>query len=151
MKNKIIQLFHLFLAKKRFIGIGLIYLVFSLFIGEFHPFSQFPMYNSFPNWSYVFYYTDENNQLIPAKWFHTNTGHLSHIFYTACENLDIDYGNGIESKESLFILGETMTQQVSTQVNLLTPKKVKLHRVYFHKETNQIIKTDVLIYEGFIQ
>lgn len=151
MTNKVAKVYKLLKAKKRFFTLGLVYLFFSLIIGEFHPFSQFPMYNSFPNWSYVFYFSDENDKIIPTKQLHTNTGHLSHIFYTACESIGIDYGNGIESKESLYILGETIAKQVALQVKLSTPKKVKLHRVFLHKENNKIIKKDVLIYEGYIQ
>ncbi|MEY2922141.1 MAG: hypothetical protein RL108_763 [Bacteroidota bacterium] len=151
MKNSIQRYYHFLVAKKRFFGLGLIYLICSLIIGEFHPFSRFPMYNSFPNWSYVFYYTDNNGKLITAKRLQTNTGYLAHTFYTACETLDIEYGNGIETKQDLNQLGREITNQVNQQIKLPIAKKVKLHRLFFFKKANKIFKNDVIIYEGYIR
>lgn len=151
MKNSLQRYYDFLVAKKRFFGIGFIYLICSVIIGEFHPFSQFPMYNSFPNWSYVFYYTDKEGQLIPAKQLQTNSGHLAHMFYTACGTLQLEYGNGIESQQELKQLGIEMTKQVQQLIHLPTPQKVKLHRVYFYKVEAEIRKKDVIIYEGFIQ
>ena len=38
--------------------IALIYLIGVFIFGEAHPFSKYPMYSSFANWSYVFYIID---------------------------------------------------------------------------------------------
>jgi hypothetical protein len=151
MKNSLQRYYDFLVAKKRFFGIGFFYLICSLIIGEFHPFSQFPMYNSFPNWSYVFYYTDKEGQLIPAKQLQTNTGHLAHMFYTACGTLQIEYGNGIETQQELKRLGLEITKQVGQLIQLPKPRKVKLHRVHFYKVATEMRKKDVIIYEGFIQ
>ena len=43
--------------------IVLIYFIGVIIFGEAHPFSKFSMYNSFADYSYVFYFTDNENKM----------------------------------------------------------------------------------------
>ena len=88
----------------------LIYFIGVIIFGEAHPFSKFPMYNSFANWSYVFYITDNNDSLIPCKKLHTTGGKLGHNFYAICNKKNIGYGDGLESNLELKKIGFEMMQ-----------------------------------------
>jgi hypothetical protein len=46
------------------IGVLMVFVILALLIGEFHPFSRFPMFSAFGNKGEYLYLTDENNQTI---------------------------------------------------------------------------------------
>lgn len=130
----------------RYLIAGL-YLFGVLVFGEIHPFSTYPMYNSFPNWSYTFYFTDENNKLIPSSELNLTTGDINHKFYAICLHHGIDYGNGIESSASLYQIGEQMTHMILDPNVKYKFQTIRLHRIYFKYENDTIIQQDTVIYE----
>jgi hypothetical protein len=78
-----------FWVKKHYLrfAVGGIYLGLCLWIGEVHPFTLVPMYNSFPNYGYAFYITDEHNKVLPIKkYFSYQSGNLGH-YYNAMAQL----------------------------------------------------------------
>lgn len=129
-------------------GIAVFYIAGAYLVGEFHPFSHFPMYNNLPNWSYVFYFVDENNKLIPCDKLNTDGGSLGHLYSTIAEYNKIPYGSGMETPQQLELIGEKITQQ--TLAKSKPPysfKKIKLVRVYYHFNQDKLISKINCIYE----
>ncbi len=116
-------------------------------IGEIHPFSCFPMYSSFPNWSYAFYLTDENDTLIPAEEFQTTGGKMGHTFYSVCSAKKILYGNGMESDKELRTIGKEMMDLITVNTKSTKYPKIALHRIYFYYQNDTIKKQNKVIYE----
>lgn len=145
MKNRFLAL----LIKYKFVAVAVLYMFCSVFIGEIHPFSRFPMYNSFPNWSYAFYLTDENNKLIPANELNTNGGKMGHTFYSICETKKINYGDGKESKKELQNIGKEMIDLIllNNKKAIKKRSKIALHRVYFYYQKDTIRNINKIIYE----
>jgi hypothetical protein len=143
MKKPIISI----LIKYKIIAVAILYMSCSLLIGEIHPFSCFPMYSSFPNWSYAFYLADKNNKLIPAEEFQTTGGKMGHMFYAICESKKIDYGNGIESDTELRTIGKEMMDLIAVNTKPTKYSKVTLHRIYFYYQNDTIKKQNKIIYE----
>lgn len=133
-------------------GIALFYMLGAYVLGEFHPFSHFPMYNSIPNWSYVFYFVDEHNQLIPCDKLNTDGGVLGHQYSTIAEYNKIPYGSGTESTEQLNLIGEKITQQTLAKIKKpLTAKKIKLVRVYYHFNDAKLVSKLQCMYEKTLE
>lgn len=133
------------------LGVAIAYVVASLCINEFHPFSRYPMYNQFPNWSYAFYLTDEDNKLIPAQKLNITGGGIGHLYYSIAQHKKIKVGYGMEEKKDLAILGNAMINELLKRNPKQTEfKKLKLYREYFYYCGDSIINTKTLMYEqGF--
>ena len=142
-----------FIIKYKFIAIALFYMFFSLIIGETHPFSCFPMYSSFPNWSYAFYLADENDKLIPAEQFQTTGGKMGHTFYSICESKKTIYGEGKESKIELQTIGKEMMDLIllNNKISTINHSKIALHRIYFYYQKDTIRKINQVIYERSLE
>ena len=83
------------------------YIVISMYTGELHPFSQFPMYNSFPNWSYLFYIkTQEGRMVSPLFELKSNSGAIAHVYYSACQRYEVEYGMGLETPEEMRMIAD---------------------------------------------
>lgn len=143
MKKQIIAI----LIQYKIIAVAILYMCSSLLIGEIHPFSCFPMYSSFPNWSYAFYLTDKNDKLIPAKEFHTNGGKMGHIFYSICESKKTIYGNGMESDKELQTIGKEMMNLIVLNNKSAKYSNIALHRIYFYYQNDTIKQQNKIIYE----
>jgi hypothetical protein len=91
------------------IYIGVILITFIA--QEFYPFSRYPMYDNFPNWSYTFYFEDEvgNNLKETLPISHSA---FSHLYFAELNNKGIPYGNGIETSKDLELIGKRITEQV---------------------------------------
>lgn len=131
------------------ICIVITYLIGVIIWGEAHPFSRFAMYSSFADYSYAFYFTNENNQLIKCTDLNTTGTNLAHMYTTLCEKNNFSHGHGTESDSVLAVVGKQMLAIV--KLNNVNPKhknkKVQLHRIYFFYE-GQIIKHKThLMYE----
>ncbi len=129
-------------------GITLFYIAGGYIFQEFHPFSKFPMYNQLPNWSYVFYYTDTKNNIIPCDAINFSGAALGHLFYNIAESENIKFGGGMESDDELERIGKQMYVETTKQSNYLNKvKTVKLWRKHFSFEGDEINVKDKLIYE----
>lgn len=51
--------------------------ILSMAVGEFYPFSMYPMYNSFNNESASFFFTDEHGEYVRSR--KSSLGEVSHI------------------------------------------------------------------------
>lgn len=133
-------------------GVGLLYLILSLLIGEFHPFSNFPMYNNFPNWSYVFYLQDENGNLFPSRLLKIDGGQLGHLYASTAQDKNISYGNGMESKQELTLIGNSiLTQVFSLHKPPKGVKKISLLRDYYFFQNQTVNKKTTLMYEMVLE
>ncbi len=120
-----------------------------MIINENHPFSRFPMYSSFPNWSYSFFFTDSNNRFIPSQKFHVSGGELSHLFYSICESVQIQYGDGMESSRALKQVGNEMIKLLDARGAFKAHNKrnIKIYRLYFLYNNDSIQKKYFLMYD----
>lgn len=145
MKNRLL----LFLINYKIIAVALFYMICSSIFGETHPFSCFPMYSSFPNWSYTFYLADENGKLIPSEEFDTTGGKMGHTFYSICESKKTNYGNGIESKTELQNIGKEMMDLIllNNKNNSKKHPYLAIHRIFFFYKNDTIQKINTIIYE----
>lgn len=119
------------------------YLLLSLLLPEFHPFSRYPMYNSFPNYSYVFGVKDEAGNPVPLKkYFNTNADGWAHLYFIINERKGFDCGNGVETDEELRIVGhEMLISLLATVKGPLPFDSISVNRVYRYFKDG-IIVTD---------
>lgn len=134
-------------------GICILYGLGFLIFGETHPFSRYPMYSSFPNWSYVFYITDEHDKIIPFEKINIHGAEVSHLYYLISEDLQILCGDFQESEEDLDIIGRKMLEVIKAQKGFDYPT-IKLYRDGFYLENDSIKRVKHLMttnrYEGSI-
>lgn len=135
-------------------GITILYMIGAFSFEEFHPFSNFPMYSQLPNWSYVFFFVDENNKLIPCSKLNFTGGRLGHLFYKIAESEQIKVGYGVESKAELTLIGSKMVNEVLKHNNHgIAFKHLKLVRKHFFYEANdnKINAVEKLMYEKSLE
>jgi hypothetical protein len=128
---------------------GVFYCLGFVILRETHPFSRFPMYSSFPNWSYLFYFSDGENELIPSDKFSVNAGHVAHFYYSFASANDIVCGNFSETAEDLHTIGKAIVSNYvdSAQIKYNSIEGLKLHRVGFLYQNDSIKIIDELMYE----
>lgn len=133
------------------------YVVISLLIGkEFHPFSTFPMYSSFPNYGYVFFLKNEKQQIVnfdrnfsEAK----NAGYVAHTFYSFCGSHHYSCGFGKEEPTHLKEAGKALLEMIVKDENTaaLGCDSLLLYRRFYHLENEQLIYQDDLLYAQTIR
>lgn len=131
--------------------IAFLYLLGFLILGETHPFSQYPMYNSFPNWSYVFYFTNTQNELIPCNNFGISGGELAHMFYANMNDKGYHYGYEQEDPKELEEIGEIIVSQLdlkNTSLSRGSADTIFLTKICYKFESDSIVKTKQKFY-GF--
>lgn len=137
----------------------LFYVAASLLIGkEFHPFSRFPMYNSFPNWSYVFYLKNERGEMVCyrrdlADGDKKNAGGVAHMFYSLFDYKGYKYGDGKEDTAQLHSAGKELMATIlkGEDTNRFKFDTLKLYKRYYHLEKEQIVYRDDLMYEQAVK
>jgi len=126
-----------------------------LLIGkEFHPFSLFPMYNSFPNYGYAFYLKNEHNEMVPfSKNFSPdkNAGYIAHTYASFFNYNGFKSGFGIESPEHLRLVGNELMDAILKDVNNLPFDTLKLYRRNYFIEKEKLTYKDDLIHERRIK
>jgi len=130
-------------------GIAVVYVLGFCILSEIHPFSRFPMYSHFPNWSYSFYVTNESDEIIPFLELSTHGGAMGHLYGSVANQLNISYGSFIESEEELRQIGEGMMKSLLT-IHQFEGNEIKLYRKAFYYQ-NDTIKDRVdlmVIYEA---
>lgn len=66
------------------------YIIISLLIGEFHPFSKSEMYNSFPEKANIISVTDSTASPLPANaCFKYSTADLTHNYYAVKQEIPL--------------------------------------------------------------
>lgn len=134
--------------------VAVLYLLGSLLLDEVHPFSKYPMYNSFPNWSYVFFLTDKNDKLIPCQNLEIKSGKMGHMFYSVCSFKNIPVGDGLETPQQLDEAGKDMMDLILKN-DLDKLKKygtIKLNRFFFHyNDSNNIMQTRQVMHERNVE
>ena len=133
------------------------YVVASTLIGkEFHPFSQFPMYSSFPNYSYVLFLKNERDDVIPfEKYFsrEKQVGQIVHVFYSYFNYHNYNCGFGKEDPAHLKgagkeIMGLILKDEDTDKFNFDT---LRLYRRYYYLTGDKINYRDDLIYAQAIK
>jgi hypothetical protein len=135
-------------------GIYLGYILVALLVGENQPFTRVPMYDNLPNWAYVFYIKDNNDNPIYLKTKKTDiltTESLSHMFSSYCNKEGFYYGYGKESDSTLELSGRFLMGEIYKKwpKSIVKPLKVYLVRkhLYFTKD-GQLVERDKQIAES---
>lgn len=140
MKNNLI-------LNKFSIAIG--YFSISLFVGEWHPFTQVPMYNSFPNYAYAFYLADSTHRpliSLPGKY---NSGFISHQYSSIAESKNIFHGQCAETKEQNQLIGKVILDAFLNDPQKELPEgEIELHRISFVFVNDHIVKNDLILYRA---
>lgn len=124
--------------KKYPIYFGVLFL--TLLIREFYPFSRYPMYDSFPNWSYTFYFEDEAGNNL-KKILPISHGAFSHLYFTECHNKCVPCGYGQETPAELELIGEKTTKQTFDLATLKEKgiSEISLFRIHNYMKKGRII------------
>lgn len=70
------------------------------------------MYSSFPNWAYSFYVTNKTNKVIPLSSLDTDGAALGQLYGSVADELNIKYGNFMESECDVHKIGDRMMEIV---------------------------------------
>ena len=134
-----------------------IYVVVSLLIGkEFHPFSLFPMYNSFPNYSYAFLLKNEKRELVPyRKTFSKgkNAGGMAHQYSAFFDYHHYQGGFGHENSIYIKDAGKELMTKLLQDENTsdFSFDTLRLYKRYYHLDNDSISYRDDLMYEQAIK
>jgi hypothetical protein len=111
---------------------------------EFHPFSKYPMYSSFPNYSYSFYVADGKDSLLPfMQNFKVQANEIGHIYVEICEEHQFKHGFGMETDSQLRIVGqELLGTIIKARKMTLSTDSVSIHRKYYFFEGGKIKNHD---------
>ncbi len=133
----------------RYFLLGAGYVMLSLYIGEIHPFTLFPMYYTIPKYAYSFYFSDPAGKIYPAnQYFNCGADALSHMYGTITGMEKIPIGSERETAEQLRKTGEIMMNQVKQHPTAAWPAGiVDLHRVCYFMDGDSILNRDIVIYE----
>jgi hypothetical protein len=138
-------------------SIFIAYVLICLVIGtEFHPFSNFPMYSSFPNSAYVFFLKNEQDKIVPLHQYFNqakNTGYLAHIFYSSFKYHRYVNASDYDNPVYLKTAGKEMMHVILKDENTtaLDFDSLKLYRRNYYLKSDSIKYQDVLIYEQGIK
>ncbi len=148
MKKLTINLIHLFIQYPFYFGILLI----TFFVNETYPFSVYPMYNNFPNWSYTFYMEDEHHNNL-KKYMIVHHAELSHLYYTECDNQNIAHGYDLESAAALEAVGKRITDQAIHWKKLResSVEEVRLYRIYNYIKGNKLISDTTILCTTYVK
>lgn len=108
------------------------YIIVSWVVGEVHPFSRFPMYDSFPNWSYIFYIKTQDDKVLSPFVFGTQSGYIAHMYYSACQQKGIMYGNGMESADEMKLVADEILANLLQSDHSLSGDTLYFYRKYFY-------------------
>ena len=132
------------------------YVVASIIIGkEFHPFSRFPMYSTFPSYSYSFYLNNERGDLVPfTNYFSVKKAwNVSHQYFSFFDFRGYNSGFGVEDSNQLGEAGKDLMHEI-----LMSPKLVPfdfdtliLFRRCYCLKNGTINYTDKLLYEQAVK
>lgn len=120
-------------------------IVTTYMVGELYPFSYYSMFDSFPNWSYTFFLTDEKDEQV--KEINTTHDGISHLYNAAFEQLEnCEYGNGTETPAELQDVGENIIKAV-INVELIDSSinEIRLNRIFNYFNMDNILHIDTSI------
>ena len=127
-------------------GLGVLYILISLAIGECHPFSRVEMYNSFPNRAESIALLNSDNKVIPIQqYFNYSSEHLTHNY----NNL-VEYSIATNNKDKP-ILGSQLWNQLTKYQKTELPKgkiNLCLQTQYFKGKSLQ--KALIILHEESI-
>ena len=133
------------------------YVVVSILIGkDFHPFSTFPMYNSFPNWSYAFYLKNEKGDVVPYRTNFLpgkNAGLVAHQYSSFFSYHNFRCGFGEEDSLNLKMAGKELLGMLLQGENRskFAFDTLKLYKRFYYLKNDNIMYRDDLMYEQAVK
>lgn len=128
-----------------------VFIISSWLIGEQHPFSRYPMYNSFPNYAYIFVLENKQNEHLPLiKYSRLNSAEISHLYFSALKkNQILEYGMGVEDDfVDRLNIGEEMFEQIKWKETKDSLSCLKLSRIFLKIESGKLLKQEKTLYES---
>lgn len=118
------------------------YIVFSLVLPEFYPFSKYPMYSRWVKETYVFLVRDSSGNMIPMDRISSiNSAHLSHVYSTL----------KVSGMQNDSIVGEKMFDVLKTNKFKNVSGKIGIYKMnMFFMDTN-IQTNEVRFYENKLE
>ncbi len=125
------------------------YIILCLCLSEFYPFSKYPMYNKFPNSSYLFFLCDNHQRMVPLnKYFKVDGGELGHLYISL---LDLHHYTN-PTKENTDTIGKEMFGYIlSTKYRQPPFDTMSLNRTFFHLENGKIISDELEMYKSKVE
>ncbi len=129
-----------------------ILILLSLWLGEWYPISNFPMYSNFGNSTYFVYITDSQDKPIPLKLeFGFHAAFLKKAYnsrlkkFSDRENIKQNINKQVKAGEELL---QYIVSEINPKVNNYTEyQKLKLWKVIISIKNGQIVKKRKLIAE----
>lgn len=125
------------------------YIILCLCLNEFYPFSKYPMYNQFPNSSYVFFLRDNHHRMVPLnKYFKAEGAGLGHLYFSL---LNLHHYRNF-TKETTDTIGKEMFGYIlSTKYREPPFDTLSLNRIFFHVENGKIISDELEMYKSKVE
>lgn len=134
-------------------GLFLLYIVLSLLLGEEHPFSRYPMYNSFPNTASVYFLKDKKGHTLALqKYFNLKAEELGHLPPDIAANQNISYDSLHNTTEGRKILGARLLHHVMQRALPALPfDTLQVWRKEYTYNGKAIQPHELLLYAGAAQ
>jgi hypothetical protein len=111
------------------------------------------MYNSFPNYAYVFYLKNEQNEIVfygknIQDGRKKNAGYIAHTYYSYFTAHHYYFGFGKEDSAQLGDAGQEMLQMIANGENFVSKNydTLKLYRRYYSLNSGKLQYRDDLMY-----
>lgn len=126
--------------------IGIILITFI--VREQYPFSLYPMYNSFPNYGYLFFFEGEEDVTL-TPYMKINHADVSHLYVAEAEKANIQHGYALESEEELKHIGKNIIDVTFDMEELKENhiNEISLYRVNIRLENKEIITDTLILYQ----
>jgi hypothetical protein len=126
------------------------YIILSLVLPEFHPFSKYPMYNNFPNYAYVFLLRDSRNHFIPLNKNYSITGaNLGHLYFSIRNLHHYNIKDNGERSEMDDSVGKEMFQYIkSKRYNKSCADSISVNKIFLHLKNGKITSNEIQLYKG---
>ena len=127
------------------IGVTIIY------ARETFPFSFYPMYNSFPNWSYAYYIMD-NHDIEISPLLDISHGNIYFLFEAEADKQKISLSNNAASTADLQKIGENVIDRLLTDKEIdLSITDIYLYRIFNHIEDSKLISDTIQVASYHVQ
>lgn len=121
------------------------YVLTSLVIGEFHPFSKAEMYNNFPKYADLIVFSNKDNSALNfSKYFDYSTANLTHNEYSAKQSLPTK----LTYNQMNYEIGKLLWSQLTPyQQKTLPDTSFYLKRIRYSFVNHQLLLTSTKLYE----
>jgi hypothetical protein len=127
-------------------GFLISFIIITQFTGEFHPFSRFPMFSSFPKTSQYYYLADsENLSRFTQKKSGVFCSEISDLIQVQVNSSSaIDSSDNVEITAALKVIN-ALADKYSEKECWAKSDEVRLRKKTFFQNNNQVVFKDTLL------